>query len=142
MTTFNIVLEGKVLFIDPKYDCPLGRVEYERKYYRIKEYNKFYGSNYKNWRDLIERSVIIHYCGAEKPWRYSFGLCNKEWKEYYDCSPYEGEELTRKSFMDYMKEKIKQQGLRGIYYYIKDAVLERTGPIGKKRLEKVPGDFV
>ena len=142
MTTFNIVLENKVIFIDPKYDCPLGRVEYERKYYRIKEYNKFYNSNYKNWKDLIDNSLIIHYCGAEKPWKYSFGLCNREWKKYYDYSPYAGEKLTRKNFIQYMKERKNKEGIRVIYYYCKDKVLEIIGPIGKKRLDKVPGNFV
>ena len=142
MTTFNIVLEKKVLFIDPKYDCPLGRVEYERKYYRIKEYNKFYNSNYRNWKDLIDKSLIIHYCGAEKPWKYSFGLCNKEWKRYYDFSPYAGEGLERKTFADYLKDRVKREGVLGIYHYFKDVFLEIIGPIGKKRLDRIPGDFV
>lgn len=142
MTTFNIVLENKVIFIDPKYDCPLGRVEYERKYYRINEYNKFYNSNYKNWKDLIDRSLIIHYCGAEKPWKYSFGLCNREWTKYYEVSPYAGENLYRKNFIVYLKERIEREGVKGIYYYYKDKFWEMIGPIGKTRLEKIPGDFV
>lgn len=142
MTAFNIVLENKVIFIDPKFDCPLGRVEYERKYYRIREYNAFYRTNYKNWKDLLDQSLIIHYCGAEKPWKYSFGWCNKEWKYYYDLSPYKNEILKRKSFMDYMRERTAKEGLKGIYYYFKDKIMEAVGPVGKKRLDNVPGNFV
>lgn len=141
MTTFNIVLENKVIFIDPKYDCPLGRVEYERKFYRIKEYNQFYDSNYKNWKDLLNQSLIIHYCGAEKPWKYSFGWCNKEWMYYFNQLPFKAD-LPRKSFGEHMKEQINKNGVKEIYYYVKDKVLENVGPIGKKRLTKIPGDFV
>lgn len=142
MTAFNIVLKDKVIFIDPKYDCPLGRVEYERKYYRIEEYNIFYQTNYKNWKDLLKQSLIVHYCGAEKPWKYSFGWCNKEWKYYYDQSPYKNERLIRKTFIEYMKERFAKEGIKGIYYYYKDKIAEVLGPIGKKRLDSMPGNFV
>lgn len=142
MTAFNIVLKDKVIFIDPKYDCPLGRVEYERKYYRIQEYNAFYQTDYKNWTDLVKQSLIIHYCGALKPWKYSFGWCNEEWKRYYDQSPYKEEKLQRKNFLCYLKEIISKEGIKGIYYLIKDKAAEATGPIGNKRLNSVPGNFV
>ncbi len=142
MTAFNIVLKDKVIFINPKYDCPLGRIMYERQFFRINEYNAFYNTNYRSWGDLIQKSLVVHFCGAAKPWRYSFGTCNREWKRYYDMSPLRDKPLKRKNFFQFVWEDYQKRGWRIVYYMLKDAFLELTGPIGSKRLDHMPNDFV
>lgn len=128
-TTFNDVLGNLMLHISIKYDLPIRKLYYERKFYTIKDINAFYGTNYKSRKQMINDAVIVHYDGARKPWLYSCFEGTKLWDFYYKLSPFGKEKLKRKNYVIYLLDEYKMNGVKGLYYIAKDKVRELFGNI-------------
>lgn len=128
-TAFNEVLQPRIKAIPIKFDLPVRKLMYERKYYKISDINKFYGTNYNNYREMIEDAVVLHYDGGTKPWLYSGLKCGNVWDYYYKKSPYADIKLQRKNRFILLKEKITKEGIKAPYYMLKDYLTEMFGAV-------------
>jgi len=124
--TFHIVFGDKKMFLSPRYNVMLDKVDYERKYYPVSAYNAFYDTCYQARKDIIKDAAIIHFTGAIKPWEYRFAKCAKEWGRYYSMT-FPGNEIKLKGYPAYFRQVLKKNGLRGIYWIMKDKCLELLG---------------
>ena len=127
--TFHIVFNNKLVRLNPKYNVMVDKISYEKKFYSIKDYNKYFGTSFNKRSEIIDNASILHYTGAIKPWKYSFAPCAKQWQYYY--KKMYGEKslsnLKLKSYTTYLKEKIHKEGIRAIYRLSKDKCLEFIG---------------
>ena len=138
-TTFNEYLKDGFKKMPIKYDLPIRKLVYERMYYKVADLNAFYGTNYKNHKEIVEDAVVIHFDGAAKPWKYSCFLYDDVWYEYYKKSPCKDMPLKRKTYWDYLGEQVNKSGIKGIYYIFKDWVRESLGEI--RSVKYVEGDW-
>lgn len=125
--TFHMLLRDQKLALLPKYNVMLDKIDYEKKYYPLADYNKFYGTSYHSRAEIIKTAGIVHFTGALKPWKYTFPKCADEWYGYYKICFGEKSKLKRKGRLDYLKECYKKNGMRGLYWLLKDIVLEFLG---------------
>jgi len=125
--TFHIVFGNKKVFLEPKYNVMIDKVDYEKKYYTMKAYNDFFHSTYKSRKEIIDSAVIIHFTGSIKPWKYSFATCGAEWRRYYNLLFGDTVKLELKGKIEYYKEQIEQNGLKSIYWLMKDKLLGILG---------------
>ena len=139
--TFNIVFADKKLYLPPKYNVMLDKVDYERKYYTLKKYNAFYGTDYSRRADIINTAVIIHFTGGMKPWKYTFAKCVREWEKYYELMFGNIEILQRKGRIAYLKEVMGKDGMRGVYWILKDKFLAFIGALFCFFPDKSHGDW-
>lgn len=139
--TFQIVFGEKKKFVHPRYNIMMDKVEYEKKYYSIKEFNKFYGTNYKNSKEIVDTAAIIHFTGAIKPWKYKFAKGFKEWYFYYQIAFGGQENLVLKGKIQYLQEEFKKNGVRGLYWLLKDKILIFIGEYFGLYLDKSHGEW-
>lgn len=125
--TFHMVFGEKKVYLAPKYNVMIDKVDYEKKYYTMKQYNQFFGTSYKNRKALVDDAVIIHFTGSIKPWSYKFAACGKEWKKYYDLLSGNKAELNLKSKYVYYQEQIEKNGIKSLYWLLKDWALGVLG---------------
>ena len=125
--TFQIVFADKKFILPPKYNVMMDKIDYEKKYYSMDNYNQFYGTAYKSRKEVVDSAVIIHFTGAIKPWKYRFAKGFTEWFEYYQVTFSEIRELRLKGKVDYLHEQIKQSGVKWIYWMLKDKALAWLG---------------
>lgn len=128
--TYNEVFENNMMPTSFIYGLTVDKLFYDRKYYTLSQLNDYYKTDYKSRNQILENSTIIHYTGGEKPWKYSCFKGVKIWDRYYKMSPYRDDVLIRYNFADYMKKRVNQYGIKGIWYYIKDKLLEIMGSLG------------
>lgn len=127
--TFHIVFGEKKLYLEPKYNVMLDKVYYERKYYSLDAYNSFYHTAYKSRKEIIDAAAIIHFTGTIKPWNYKFAVCAKEWYGYYLETFGTKKTLVLKGRGEYFGEVLKKNGLRGLYWLLKDEALGKIGEL-------------
>ena len=125
--TFQIVFADKKMFLEPKYNIMMDKIDYEKKYYSINSYNQFYGTTYKSRKEILDSAVIMHYTGAVKPWKYRFAKGFNEWFKYYYITFDGMRGLQLEGRMSYLREQIKQKGIRYIYWALKDKMLAWIG---------------
>lgn len=125
--TFHLVFGERKLFLKPCYNVMIDKVEYEKKYYTMKAYNAFFDTAYKDRKELVENGRIIHFTGSIKPWKYKFAACGREWLYYYRLLYGDETVLPLKGRSAYYKEQIAQNGIRCIYWEMKDKLLEMLG---------------
>lgn len=125
--TFHIVFGDKKVYLPPRYNVMLDKLDYEKKYYSIKDYNIFFQTAYKSRREILDTAAIIHFTGGIKPWNYQFAKCGDEWREYYKAVFGDDSELHLKGRMEFYREQFKKSGWKGIYWHIKDHVLALLG---------------
>lgn len=135
--TFNLLLDGKMKFLPPRYNCMPEKIQYEKKYYRFKEFVSFYSIPYRNYQDVYRDAAIIHYCGGEKPWKYTWVSNSKAWYMFYLQSPYGKEKLYRKNRLQFYLQMISENGFKGLYHWIKDDILEMIGPLRWKKNDRI-----
>ena len=128
--TYNIVIKGKMKYLSLIYNCVPGRLIGDVKMdYSIKELNNLYGTNYRNAKQAIEDAVIIHFATGNKPWKYTFAPCAKEWYEYYLLSPYGDKPFKRYSRWGYrirnISEMVKKDGVTGIVKHYKKRINDK-----------------
>lgn len=125
--TFHIVFGDKKVYLPPKFNVMVDKVDYEKKYYSLKDYNAYFGTEYRSRKEIIGSAVIVHFTGAVKPWSYKFAKCADEWYGYYLTAFGDSAEITRKGRLAFWKEEYRKQGIRGLYWLLKDYVLEVLG---------------
>ena len=122
--TYNILIKDKVVFLGIKYNCVPGRFIGDAKMeYTIEEINAMYGTNYTTPKQMIEDAVILHFATGNKPWKYTFAPCAKEWYKYYLESPFKDKPFKRYGRWGYrfhnMFNILKKDGIKGTLYYLK-----------------------
>lgn len=121
--TYNMVIKNKIKYLNIIYNCVPGRLTGDVKMdYTMQELNTLYGTSYKNAKELIENATIIHFATGNKPWKYTFSPCAKEWYRYYLLSPYGDKPFKRYGRWGYrfhhMSEIIKTNGIRGAFQHV------------------------
>lgn len=139
--TFQIVFGEEKLFLPPKYNIMMDKIDYEKKYYSIQEYNKFYKTCYKNRKEVVDSAIIMHFTGAIKPWKYSFAKGFKEWQKYYQATFGSDKALKLKSRIGFLKEQVKKNGIRALYWLGKDKLLIFMGETLGLYPDKSHGDW-
>lgn len=120
--TFNEVCGNHIKYLSPRYNCMPYRYMKEQipQYYTMDEFNSFYGTSYKNWKDAVKDAAVIHYITGNKPWIYNDVYCGDEWYGYYLKSQYGKKKLKRKGKLDRLKNISRKDGVSGVVeYYIK-----------------------
>lgn len=139
--TFHLVFGEKKVFLKPEYNVMMDKIGYERKYYSLREYNEFYGTCYKTRKEIFDAAVIMHFTGSVKPWKYKFAKGFQEWYKYYQLT-YENEsDLKLKGRIDYLYAEIRENGLRGLYWLVKDQILAFLGEHFNIYLDKSHGEW-
>lgn len=117
--TYNMVIKGKIKYLSIIYNCVPGRLIGDVKMnYSMKEINQLYQTEYRKAGELINDAVIIHFATGNKPWKYTFAPCAKEWYEYYQRSPFGKVPFKRYSRWGYrfhnISEILKEKGITGL----------------------------
>ena len=128
--TYNMVIKGQIKYLSLIYNCVPGRLIGDVKMdYNIKELNKLYGTKYRNAKQAISDAVIIHFATGNKPWKYTFAPCAKEWYDYYLLSPYGDKPFKRYSRWGYrihnVSEMMKKDGVAGIVKHYKKRINDK-----------------
>lgn len=139
--TFHKVFGNHKVYLAPKYNVMIDKVDYEKKYYSIKEYNCFYGTDYKSRKEIVDSAVIIHFTGSIKPWKYSFAVCGKEWQKYYQFLYGNVSVLRLKGRVTFYEEQISEKGIRSIYWILKDKMLGILGEVFHVFPDKSHGEW-
>ena len=137
--TYNMVIKGQIHYLSIEYNCIPGRLMGDAKLdYTMEQLNLLYGTQYRNVKQLIQNAVIIHFATGNKPWKYTFAPCAKEWYDYYLLSPYGNKPFKRYSRWGYRLHNMKELFTKkGIVEVVKH-VLNRISP--KKKKQKVDWD--
>ncbi|MBP3604444.1 MAG: hypothetical protein J6J79_09900 [Lachnospiraceae bacterium] len=139
--TFHMVFGDKKIFLPPKYNVMIDKVDYEKKYYSVKSYNEFYGTEYKTRKEIVKTAAIIHFTGSIKPWKYDFAKCGKEWVSNYKNIYGDDTKLLLKDKKTYYKEQIEKNGLRCVYWMMKDKILQVIGDVFHIFLDRSYGQW-
>lgn len=138
--TFNEVCKGHIKFLSSRYNCMPYRYQQEQipQFYTMDEFNSFFGTNYRNWKEAVKDAAVIHYITGEKPWLYKDIKFGDEWMKYYYKSPYGNIELKRKGKIDRFKKKLSSGGwseviefyikqpLRAVYYSMRSLEFRKS----------------
>lgn len=121
--TYNMIIKGSIEYLPIKYNCVPGRLTGDVKMeYTIDELNHLYGTGYKNAKDAIADAVIVHFATGNKPWKYTFAPCAKEWYQYYLESPFGAQPFKRYGRWGYrfhnMSELLRKEGISGVMKYL------------------------
>jgi len=121
--TYNMVIRDKIKYLNIIYNCVPGRLTGDVKMdYTMQELNALYDTSYKNSKELIEDAAIIHFATGNKPWKYTFAPCAKEWYSYYLLSPYGDKPFKRYGRWGYrfhnMSEILKKNGVKGVFQHL------------------------
>lgn len=125
--TYNMVIKDKIKYLSIVYNCVPGRLQGDVKMdYTMQELNALYGTEYKKAAQLIDDAVIIHFATGNKPWKYTFAPCAKEWYEYYLLSPYGGRPFKRYGRWGYrfhnISEVLKKSGIKGVFWHLRSRI--------------------
>lgn len=106
----NQVFGTRKVLIDYKYNVlyvNLWRAHYFHKL-ALEKVNEFCLKDYKEWEDILDQAVIVHYSSFDKPWKYSDVTGGEVWDYYYQLSPVKNQKLNRKKlhiqFLNKMQE--------------------------------------
>ncbi|MBD5393033.1 MAG: hypothetical protein HDR71_01940 [Lachnospiraceae bacterium] len=125
--TFHVVFGEKKKYLCPKYNVMVDKINYEKKYYSLREYNNYFKTDYHTYKEIINSAVIMHFTGAAKPWKYKFGNGTKEWLRYYRMTFPDNNTLPRRGRAFFIAEQVKQNGIRSLYWMLKDQILAFIG---------------
>lgn len=122
--TYNIVIKDRIVYLEIKYNCVPGRFLGDSKMeFTIEEINDMYGTAYKTPKQLIDDAVILHFATGNKPWKYTFAPCAKEWYGYYLESPFGNKPFKRYGRWGYrfhnLSGILKKNGIKGVFDYLK-----------------------
>ncbi|MEO1639039.1 MAG: glycosyltransferase [Pseudomonadota bacterium] len=85
---FNIVLDGKVKYLDIRYNCLSTNLSRVKSRLAISELNSLYSSSYRDLDEIFQNAAIIHFGSKDKPWRFSDVPFWDEWLRYFHTSPF------------------------------------------------------
>lgn len=120
--TFNEYCAGKITFLSSRYNCILFRLLEEQRpqFYTMDEYNAFYGTNYRTWKDAVRDAAVYHYITGDKPWKSYDIYAGDEWYKYYMKSPFKDVPLKRTGKIARLKRIKASEGMGGVIeHYIK-----------------------
>lgn len=120
--TFNEYCKGHIAFLPIRYNCMPFRYIDEQipQYYTMAEFNEFFGTDYRNWKDAVKDAAVIHYITGEKPWKSYDIYAGDEWYKYYLKSPYKDVPLNRTGKAARFKKICAKEGIGGVVeHYIK-----------------------
>lgn len=139
--TFHLVFGESKVFLPPKYNVMMDKIDYEKKYYSLKKYNHFYGTCYKTREEIFSSALIMHFTGSIKPWKYTFAKGFKEWYRYYQSAYGDAHRLNLKDRKDFLCQEIKTNGWRSLYWLLKDKGLAFMGEYFHLYLDKSYGTW-
>jgi len=122
--TYNMVIKDRIHYVGIEYNCVPGRLTGDVKMdYTMEQLNKVYHTDYSSVRQVIDNASILHFATGNKPWKYTFAPCAKEWYEYYLKSPFGDKPFKRYGRWGYrfhnMAEIMKKEGVSGILKHLK-----------------------
>lgn len=125
--TYNMVIKDQIKYLSIIYNCVPGRLLGDVKMdYSMDELNALYKTDYKNVKQLVNDAVIIHFATGNKPWKYTFAPCAKEWYKYYLQSPYKDIPFKRYGRWGYrfhnMKDILRQNGINGVIKHFNNRI--------------------
>lgn len=134
--TYNLVIKDSIYYLTICYNCVPGRLIGDGKLmYKIEELNKLYGTTYKKPKQIVEQAAILHFATGNKPWKYTFAPCAKEWYEYYLKSPFGHQPFKRYGRWGYrlqnMKTILQENGMQGLYNHFRNRLFHKN----KKRVD-------
>ncbi|MDD7027490.1 MAG: glycosyltransferase [Lachnospiraceae bacterium] len=129
--TYNIVIKDRIHYLSIIYNCVPGRLVGDMRLdYTMQSLNALYGTDYQTPKELINDAVIIHFATGNKPWKFTFAPCAKEWYEYYLLSPFGDKPFKRYGRWGYrvhhMMEILRKDGLMGTVKYLKKRAEKNT----------------
>lgn len=95
---FNEVFSGKARIIPLKFNCQyisLVRAKYFHNL-QLEVINATYKENYRNWEDIEQEAIVVHYASFDKPWKYADVTGVELWDKYYKMTPIGTNRLDRK----------------------------------------------
>ena len=101
----NYVLRGKVKELSFLYNMQT----LVSKKTNLKNLKKYYEltNEIKNFDDIINNAVVVHFAGTKKPWKHFGGYGYDLWMNYFRKSPFKDEELKKNEYEEKKKFKIK-----------------------------------
>lgn len=128
--SYNEIFRKNMKATSFSYGLTVDKLFYDRKYYSLTKLNAMWNTNYKSREQMLKNAAIIHYTGGGKPWKYKCFHGVAIWDKYYNISPYRFEYLNRIGLCGFLAGEYKKYGIRGIWYVIKDRLLEILGSLG------------
>ena len=101
----NYVLRGKVKELPFLYNMQT-LVTKKNNLENLKKYYEF-TNEIKNFDDIINNAVVVHFAGSKKPWKYFGGDGYDLWMNYFRKSPFKDEELKKTEYEEKKNFKIK-----------------------------------
>ena len=89
----------------------------------------------------MKDAAIIHFTGEIKPWKYKFGRSSEEWSHYYKMTKQQAGILQRNSKLDLIIELYRKNGVRGLYWNLKDMFLGVLGEQFNFFIDKKHGEW-
>lgn len=80
---FNEYFDGHVKYLSTAYNCLFVNLVRSRSKFSIADYNKKFGTTYRDLSDIEKNAAIIHFSSKDKPWKYSNIPLADEWYDYY-----------------------------------------------------------
>lgn len=120
--TFNEYCKGRITFLSARYNCMPFRYMAEQipQFYTMDEFNSYYGTNYRDWKEAVKDAAVIHYITGDKPWIYRDIYAGDEWYKYYLLSPCGKQKLDRKGKLYRFNKKLSKGGFSEVLeYYVK-----------------------
>lgn len=95
---FNDVFSMKVKFLPQKWNLMMSNLlqMQEQKRLTMDKINSFFGTNYRNFKDMEHEACIIHLTNEKKPWKYSDIYMSHEWYRVFKKTPFRYTKLYRK----------------------------------------------
>lgn len=125
--TYNIVIRGKIRYLSIIYNCIPSKLIGDAKMdYTMQELNRMYETNYRNAGQVVKDAVIVHFATGNKPWKYTFAPCAKEWYQYYLKSPYGDKPFKRYGRWGYRFHNMsgiwREGGFAGVVRYLRERI--------------------
>lgn len=108
---FNRIFEKHIKILPHKYNLLYVNLMRAKYFYSlsIEDVNQKYYTHYKDWDEMRDRAVIIHYSSFDKPWKYSDVTGVEIWDYYYHLSPLKDQKINRKKLHIPLLNKMREK---------------------------------
>lgn len=96
----NIVFKNHIKILDIKYNLLALNLERALPRWQIYDLNELFNTNYKDFDDIKQNAIIIHFSSKDKPWKFSNAQYANLWYFYYKQSPFKNVKLMRQKISD------------------------------------------
>ena len=107
---------------------------------QLSQVNDTFNTDFSEWKDILDKSYILHYASYDKPWKFSDIEGCDIWDSYYNRLPFEHPTLKRRKLrLDKIAKfsftsKVNYGGI--IYWELKTKGIAKTFKAGKRFLQK------